>query len=89
MIEASMKIGKGSRAAASTNEGGPQSQEQPRMTKDTSASGTVKNDNKGSQQNMADTDANKKTENNTLMASMFITNPGKGSLMQRMANPNT
>lgn len=38
---------------------------------------------------MADTDANKKTENNTVMASMYITNPGKGSLMQRMANPNT
>lgn len=49
MIEASMKIGKGPRAAASTTEGGAQSREQPQMTKDTSASGTVKNENKGSQ----------------------------------------
>lgn len=45
-----MQIGKGPRAAASATEGGTQSQEQPaRMTKDTSASGTVKNENKASQ----------------------------------------
>lgn len=38
---------------------------------------------------MADTDATgKKDPTSTLMASMFITNPGKGSLMQRMASPN-
>lgn len=49
MIEASMQIGKGPRAAASTTEGGAQGTEQNgRMTKDTSASGTVKNDQKAS-----------------------------------------
>lgn len=38
---------------------------------------------------MADSDAaGKKDPTSTLMASMFITNPGKGSLMQRMASPN-
>lgn len=61
------------------------------MTKDTSASGTVKNENKTSQQHITDNDNNtqKRVDNNTLLASMFMTNPGKGSLMQRMANPNT
>lgn len=36
---------------------------------------------------MAETDPN--GQKTSLMASMTITNPGKGSLMQRMANPNT
>jgi alpha-ketoglutarate-dependent taurine dioxygenase len=60
-----------------------------RMTKDTSASGKVTNENKTSQNGMPDADANgQKKDNTQLMSSMFITNPGKGSLMQRMASPN-
>ena len=53
-----------------------------RMTKDTSASGKVTNENKTSQNGMPDADANgQKKDNTQLMSSMFITNPGKGSLM--------
>lgn len=86
-----MLIGKNARAAGHTNEGSGQSQniDQQRMTKDTSASGTVKNDNKASSNGMPDTDANgTKKETNHVLSTMFITNPGKGSLMQRMASPN-
>lgn len=74
MIEASMQIGKGTRLAASQNDGTGQNQDQQpaRMTKDTSASGTVKNENKTSQHNITDADANaqKRADNNTLFASM-------------------
>ena len=91
MIEASMQIGKGPRAAASNAEGGTQSQEmqqQARMSKETSASGTVKGENKGSQGQMTDAEAKKNKDANNLLATMYITNPGQGSLMQRMASPS-
>lgn len=86
MIEASMQIGKGTRSAVSANEG-THSQSKG-LAKDTSGSGTVKKDGTGSQQQMNDADgAAQKRETAAAMASMYITNPGKGSLMQRMASP--
>ena len=64
------------------------------MTKDTSASGTVKNENKTSQQHINDNaDATNKKggqDTNSLFASLITSGAtGKGSLMQRMANPTT
>ena len=59
------------------------------MSKETSASGTVKGENKGSQPQMADAETQKKkADANNLLATMYITNPGQGSLMQRMASPS-
>ena len=83
-----MQIGKGPRAAASSGEGtAAQTKEAPaRMTKDNSGSGNVKNEQKTSQE--AIEAAASKKDNNTVLASMYITAPGKGSLMQRMASPN-
>ena len=86
MIEASMMIGKGTRAPPNPNDGSGQTQDQPpaRMTKDTSASGTVKNEYKTSQQHITDNDTKAQkntTDNNNAFSSMFMTNPGKGSLM--------
>lgn len=98
MIEASLQVGKGVRSSTKPNENSGQSQEgQPaaRMTKDTSASGPVKNDNKTSQAHINDNNdatINKKgsQDTNNLYASLMTTGPGgKGSLMQRMANPAT
>lgn len=89
MIEASMQIGKGTRASASNNESQAQSKEErTRMQKDASGSGTQKQgEQKASQQGIADQEHTKK-ENNAMLATMYITAPGKGSLMQRMASPN-